>query len=277
MIIKEIIEANNLLRENLNTENKAFYENLLLYIRIDGFARNEHKIETQLLSILQDILEAQGEGVSAADYFGKEPKVIADDILSEMPRHILEVIKVGFYVVLTYIGVCFLPSLMIAEKPIDIGMLVISGAFLYIVVLIGFKYLGRTVYQVNTILKNKYLQYFVIWIVICLAIAPIYLMSMFLKTPLRLRLDGGLGMVIILLALTIGLYFFIRAKDKTLLWPFIIFLVGAGVMGIVTRLPKLNAMLLHTEKGRYLIAGVIIVLLLTFYLLNFVALKKIKK
>jgi len=92
-----------------------------------------------------------------------------------------------------------------------------------------------------------------------------------------LRLDGGLGMVIILLALTIGLYFFIRAKDKTLLWPFIIFLVGAGVMGIVTRLPKLNAMLLHTEKGRYLIAGVIIVLLLTFYLLNFVALKKIKK
>jgi len=157
MIIKEIIEANNLLRENLNTENKAFYENLLLYIRIDGFARNEHKIETQLLSILQDILEAQGEGVSAADYFGKEPKVIADDILSEMPRHILEVIKVGFYVVLTYIGVCFLPSLMIAEKPIDIGMLVISGAFLYIVVLIGFKYLGRTVYQVNTILKNKYL------------------------------------------------------------------------------------------------------------------------
>lgn len=272
-----MIESNNLLRENLNAENKVFYENLLLYIRIEGFARDEHKIETQLLSILQDILEAQNDDVSAADYFGKEPKVIADEILSEMPRHILEIIKVGFYLLLTYIGVCFLPSLMIAEKPIDIGMLVISGSYLYVVILIGFKYLGRTIYQVNTTLKNKYLQYFVVWLAVSVISAPIFLMNMFLKTPLHLWIDGGLGIVIILLTLIVGLYFFIRQKDKTFIWPFVIFLVGAGVMGIVTRLPKLNDLLLHTKDGRYLIAGITMALLLLFYLLNFIALKKIKK
>ncbi|ADG40459.1 MULTISPECIES: membrane protein [Leuconostoc] len=277
MKTKEMTEANNLLRESLNKENKVFYENLLLYIRIEGFARDEHKIETQLLSILQDILEAQNEGVSAAGYLGKDPKIVADEILSEMPRHIWEVIRVGLYMLLTYIYICLLPSLMIAERPLDVGMLGISGALLYIDILIGFKYSGRAIYQVNTTLKNKYLRYFVIWIVASVAIAPIYLVNIFLKTPLRLRLDGGLGIAVILLALISGLYFILRAKDKTLLWPFAVFLVSAGVMGIVTRLPKLNDLLLHTTNGRYWIAGIIMVLLLLFYLLSFIALKKIKK
>lgn len=56
-------EMNNELRKNLNDENKIFYENLLLYLRIEGFSRDENKIETHLLIILQDILEAQNDGL----------------------------------------------------------------------------------------------------------------------------------------------------------------------------------------------------------------------
>ncbi|WP_223825156.1 DUF1129 domain-containing protein [Leuconostoc carnosum] len=71
MKTKEMIEMNNELRKNLNGENKIFYENLLLYLRIEGFARDENKIETHLLMILQDILEAQNDGIAAETYFGK--------------------------------------------------------------------------------------------------------------------------------------------------------------------------------------------------------------
>ncbi len=53
--IKALIQKNNQLRLALNTENRQFYNDLLLYMRCQSITRNEEIVEKQLLVILEDI------------------------------------------------------------------------------------------------------------------------------------------------------------------------------------------------------------------------------
>ena len=75
-------EQNNHLREKLTPENRKYYEKLLLYLRAKG--KDEVVTEEILLEILQDMLEAQAEGQTAQQYFGTDPKMAADELLTEI-------------------------------------------------------------------------------------------------------------------------------------------------------------------------------------------------
>ncbi|OJG52637.1 hypothetical protein RV06_GL000945 [Enterococcus haemoperoxidus] len=80
-----MIKQNNELRKQLNPENKKYYEDILVYIRLN-LNKEEHQTEEVLLEILHDILDAQKNGSSAQDFFGKNPKEISDSILAELPN-----------------------------------------------------------------------------------------------------------------------------------------------------------------------------------------------
>ena len=82
------IKENAKLQEFLNPVNDDYYGNLLLYVRSRSFLKDENVLEEALLEILQDILDAQENGETAEDYFGKQPKEIADDLLKEVPTSI---------------------------------------------------------------------------------------------------------------------------------------------------------------------------------------------
>ncbi|ALS02340.1 hypothetical protein ATZ33_13380 [Enterococcus silesiacus] len=85
MNIKDLIKQNNELRKQLNPENKKYYEEILVYIRVN-MNKDEQKTEEILLEILQDILDAQKNSTSAQAFFGKNPKEISDNILAELPN-----------------------------------------------------------------------------------------------------------------------------------------------------------------------------------------------
>ncbi len=75
-------EQNNQLLEKLTTENRKYNEKLLLYI----LAKGKHELVTEeiMLEIMQDKLEAQSEGQTAQQYFGTDPKMAADELLTEI-------------------------------------------------------------------------------------------------------------------------------------------------------------------------------------------------
>ena len=85
MKTNKIIERNAELQEHLTKENKKYYGNLLVYIRVMSLIRDEKKSEEMLLEILEDILEGQEHGQSAEYYLGKNPKQVADNIIKELP------------------------------------------------------------------------------------------------------------------------------------------------------------------------------------------------
>lgn len=62
----KLINENNQLRENLNSENKRYYEDLLVYIRSKSTFNREKDVEQLLLDMLHDLIDAQSNGESAS-------------------------------------------------------------------------------------------------------------------------------------------------------------------------------------------------------------------
>jgi len=84
MKANELIEQNNQKRELLNEENEAYYSKLLMYIRTK-LSLSEQQSEEVLMEMLDHLLEGQGEGKSARDIFGDDPKGYADEIIEQLP------------------------------------------------------------------------------------------------------------------------------------------------------------------------------------------------
>lgn len=108
--VKKIVELNNERRKLLTPENKEFYENFVVYIRANSFMRDEKATEEVLLEMLDHLLEAQKEGKSAEEVFGKTPKQLADEISRTLPKEsIKNVIEFSFEILLIFFGWFLLP------------------------------------------------------------------------------------------------------------------------------------------------------------------------
>ncbi|WP_227986672.1 hypothetical protein [Streptococcus ruminantium] len=76
----------NDLQRKLNKENKAYMKRLRTYMTLaSGFYSQEERTVRLLVSIYQDVLEAQKDGQSAEDFLGKDSQQMADQLLSDLP------------------------------------------------------------------------------------------------------------------------------------------------------------------------------------------------
>ncbi|WP_225049238.1 hypothetical protein [Lacticaseibacillus kribbianus] len=65
--------------------NQDYYDRLAAYVTdaigVDGVAA-----DSTLAEIHRDLLQAQHDGIGAADYFGRDPQAIGDDIVANLPH-----------------------------------------------------------------------------------------------------------------------------------------------------------------------------------------------
>ncbi|MDM5333284.1 DUF1129 family protein [Ureibacillus composti] len=85
LTVKDIVRQNNEKRKLLTLENEIYYENMLVYIRTNAF-RDEKATEEVLLEMLDHLLDAQAEGKTAEEVFGKSPKELAEEIITSLPK-----------------------------------------------------------------------------------------------------------------------------------------------------------------------------------------------
>lgn len=140
---QEMIQQNNELREQLEPENKKYYEDLMEYVRYGSNFKNDNKIEEILLQVLQDLIMAQEDGISAEAYFGKDPKESANDLLSSLDNDWLMPLKMFGVVLATY----FFMSFAAANLEIAILDFLISALVITICLLIIFKLMQKNVYD----------------------------------------------------------------------------------------------------------------------------------
>lgn len=132
LTVKELIKQNNEKRKLLLPENENYYENLLVYIRSNLF-RKERATEEILLEMLDHLLEAQKEGKTAEQVFGKSPQQLAEEIIESLPKESMkEVLEFVFENVLTLFGWFlvawgFLPLISKEEQSIHIGTAAITA------------------------------------------------------------------------------------------------------------------------------------------------------
>ena len=100
----EVIES------QLIKENKEYMGRINGYMMIASvFHRQEEAVTAQLLSIYQDVLEAQKDGLSAEEFLGKDSKQMADDLLNYLPPiGVKEVGSLAGLVWVVYVGSQFL-------------------------------------------------------------------------------------------------------------------------------------------------------------------------
>lgn len=71
--------------ETLLPRNKDYYERLATYVT-ESFGVNGVAAEETLAEIRADLLQAQANGVGAADYFGQDPEAIAAQLVANLPH-----------------------------------------------------------------------------------------------------------------------------------------------------------------------------------------------
>ncbi|MCP9313561.1 hypothetical protein KBX31_09790 [Liquorilactobacillus satsumensis] len=124
----KIIADNNQQRAKLSTGNKAYYENLTLFMRGHGTLKNDMVLESSLLEILNDLIQAQRNGISAREYYGKTPQAQAQELLAAMPNDIKGFIVFVFGLLFELIGMFTLNDLVLPGSSLDVGRLLLQAA-----------------------------------------------------------------------------------------------------------------------------------------------------
>ncbi|UJF15555.1 hypothetical protein LZ578_11425 [Jeotgalibaca sp. MA1X17-3] len=264
----ELIKTNAILQESLTKENEKYYSNLIVYIRVMAFFRDERKSEELLLEVLKDILDAQEQGLSAEEYFGKNPKKIADEIINQLPINLFDTIKILLIGMGAYLISTILPALIFPDNGLDIGRIFISGIYWTILVVFSLWLLGISLYQ----FKNTRSKIFY-GLLLGLGVTVGVMVNMFVSTPIKIDLSGRVGIVTIVLVTGILLLIFFNQEDKKVWIPFVPIVVTSAVLGILTRIEFFSTLLISKE-GKIGIAVILGILLLIQYVLIFKSSKK---
>ena len=74
---------------HLNKEDQAYVKKMVAYIGAKSYFYDDEALGEQLYNMVCDLKVAEKEGIRAVDYFGKDPRAMVDQILSELPRRSL--------------------------------------------------------------------------------------------------------------------------------------------------------------------------------------------
>ncbi|SEQ76774.1 Uncharacterized membrane-anchored protein [Virgibacillus subterraneus] len=223
MNAKAIIELNNEKREQLNEENLKYYEDMLVYIRLNT-NKSEQQTEEVLLELLEHILQAQEEGRTAEEIFGKDPKTYCKEIIGEIPvenrkRQILFIssIILQFLAIISLthgiigFGLHYFFDLGSANTTFSIGsgiaILIIDVLIAFLFIIIIFKWLKNTVFKDDK-KQKKWVEFLQVWAFstfsIGLFVLVIYLMPNFGTTvSIPTIYFAGLGVFLYLVSFLI--------------------------------------------------------------------------
>ena len=258
---KELIELNNTYREQLNEENKEFYDDILVYIRAKSFFKDERQVEESLLEILTDIIEAQNQEVKASDYFGKNPKEISDEILKNTNKmSFKDMIKLILSTMGLYTLVTVLPKLINPSEGLDLGKFFIGLVITFLFAEFIINFVGNTVYS-N---KSKKLT-FTIVALFCIYICLIISIKQFLPTMLEIKLTGAVGITIISILGVVGIIYGLKEK---LFYSFLPIILVACTLGILNRL-EFTKFLINEEPGKTISILAMVIAFVLMYLITY--------
>ena len=83
---------------HLNKEDQAYVKKMVAYIGAKSYFYDDEALGEQLYNMVCDLKVAEKEGIRAVDYFGKDPRAMVDQVLSDLPKRSLG----------SYVGLVFL-------------------------------------------------------------------------------------------------------------------------------------------------------------------------
>lgn len=216
----QLIEENAAMQKLLTPENTKYYDTVLLKVRLRPWA-NEQVVEETLSSILQDILEAQADGVTAREFIGKDANEFADEVALEIPQDFRG--NLGFFlgIALMLIWLNIMANASTIPFKLDVGQLIMAPIW-------TFMGIGALFYAIRHE-KSENQTKVLAGIIIAGLIALVFI----IKTPWILILNNANTIILILVVMVLGLitWFFLHGGMGTLLALTEFF----GLLGLLTR------------------------------------------
>ena len=79
-------EKTQALMQTFSQEDQVYFQDLWDYFNLAGFLYKEEALREQVYNLAVDFSQAGADGLTAKDYFGLDPKIMADQIIENMPR-----------------------------------------------------------------------------------------------------------------------------------------------------------------------------------------------
>lgn len=264
----ELIQENQNRSLLLNKANAEFYGNIVVYLRMRGKLKNNVQLETDLLDLLNDLLDAQANGQSAADYFGTAPAGVAKDMLRALPNGWQKIRRVTLTGTIWYAVLLCLPSLIIPTEPVDVGKLLIGLIGIGVFILAFSWGLSKIAFA-----KHQWLISGLI-IILCGGAGALIPMSFVsLNTHFKLMLSTPVAIILIAFCLIAAGFQFNADRKKFRFFPialtFLLVDVMFGILGILVRIPLTAPWLNHGNHSIwFLVGGVVFLMIIPFSLMT---------
>jgi hypothetical protein len=259
---KELIELNEKLRNSLNENNKLYYEDILVYIRVGGnIFKDEKQTEEVLMELLNDLIEAQEQGISAQEYLGKSPKVMSDEIIKNISigskKEIISLLGYGFF---AFIIASFLPDLVKPNDGMDIGKMFILAAFNFTGVILIFKIISQDIFLDRGEKTGIYIfgctfLYIAISIIIKVSVPDLWIVY----------LKGWIGISIIIIISIISLIFEFKNKMLISLVPVTL---SVTLFSVLTRL-DVTSSFFNSKSGDMVIVSGVIISMIAYFIISY--------
>jgi hypothetical protein len=254
--VKQLIEENNKFREQLTTENKAYYEDILVYMRTFGFFHEELETEQHLMAILQDILEAQKHGESAEAYFGKNPKEIVDELTKQFDKPSWKsIFKISglIFLIVSFYTIC--GSFTAPTLEVNVFVLLLDGILSVALVYGIFKLLHLSIYVKKQL--PKAVTFFITWFLLMIPLGLFVLIQFYAPKQGIVKIaspfDWMAILVILMLATT---YVFFKKKRE--FYGGLVFVVSLGILGLILRIPQTKEFFQDGKNPTFIILGIIL-------------------
>jgi len=259
------------LKQQLTPENKEYVRKLMFFMNAHMMFGPNAQLENLVLEILQDIVQAQAEGVSAADYFGKQPREVLMELVQDLaPKTWGEKFKVWGKPLL---GLAYFPFLFIfsmAGEYLNVFIVLtmfISTAVTFLVVMTAMTIQGKRVYKEKK--RIKYMMPIVAvatGLITLLALIPILIWEpeTHIYIPPMVRFPAlVMGVLISMYQVGAKKNFFERAFYI----PLMVFALFLGMQGFLFHLAATRAFMLGLPPLllHYLGMGLFLVVFLAVY------------
>ncbi|GEO46979.1 hypothetical protein [Companilactobacillus kimchii] len=211
--VQELISSNNDLRKKLNPANEKYYSKLLIYVRTAGLFYDDYEVESKLLEILQDILDAQNDGSNAEDYFGQAPTDTANQLTASFTKTSLHD-RLKFFGGL--FGITAIWTLVIQlngqEKQLNLVPFILNGVFMICLIFAAFWLIHQTIYA--KIFEHKAVSFASAWIVSLLTVLIFTVIQFTKPTMLNIPITNNLIIIInsLIIIGSLAALFLIKAK-----------------------------------------------------------------
>lgn len=260
---ERLVKQNNMYREQLTPENKAYYEDILLYMRTFGFFHEELETEQHLMSILQDILEAQNHGESAEAYFGKNPREVIDQLTKQFDKPSWKsIIKISGWIFLISTFYSIFGSFTEPALQINIVAILLQGILSVVCVYGAFKLLHLSIYIKKQF--PKFIEFFIVWILVMIPFSLFFLINLYSPKQGIIKIGSPFDWMSILIILIIAIGY-ILFKKKREFYGGLIFVISLGIFGLLLRIPQTREPFQNGKNPTFTVLGII--LPVAFYIL----------